>query len=125
MAAVRAASLLTMRARLGVPALLFVFALSALLLVQQGTITGIDGESSYRMAQSLVDDGDLALPAGVPHTAIGRDGDYYSKFGVGLPLLGAVPYALAKPVDSVGGGELPRAATASLMPLITALLCVV
>jgi hypothetical protein len=125
MAAVRAASLLTMRARLGAPALLFVFALSALLLVQQGTITGIDGESSYRMAQSLVDDGDLALPAGVPHTALGRDGDYYSKFGVGLPLLGAVPYALAKPFDRVGDGELPRAATATLMPLITALLCVV
>ena len=114
-----------MSARLGVPALLFVFALSALLLVEQGTITGIDGESSYRMAQSLVDDGDLALPAGVPHTALGRDGDYYSKFGLGLPLLGALPYALAKPFDKVGDGEVPRAAVATLMPLLTALLCVV
>jgi hypothetical protein len=63
------------RARLGVAALLFVFALSALLLVQQGTITGIDGESCYRMAQSLVEDGDLALTAAVPHTALGRDGE--------------------------------------------------
>jgi hypothetical protein len=122
---VRTASLLMMRARLGVPALLFVFALSALLLVEQGTITGIDGESSYRMAQSLVEDGDLALPAAVPHTALGRDGDYYSKFGLALPLLGTVPYALAKPFHTVGDGEVPRAAVATLMPLLTALLCVV
>jgi hypothetical protein len=113
-----------MAKRLGVPSLLFVFALSALLLAHEGTITGIDGESSYRMAQSLVEDGDLALPAAAPHTTLGRDGTYYSKFGLGLPLLGAVPYALAKPFDTVGDGEVPRAAVATLMPLVTALLCV-
>jgi hypothetical protein len=111
---------------LGLRSLLFVFVLSVLLLVEQGTVTGIDGESSYRMTQSLVEDGDLALPADVPHTALGRDGDYYSKFGLGLPLLGTVPYALAKPFNGMGGGgEVPRAAVATLMPLLTALLCVV
>jgi len=110
-----------MRARLGVPALLFVFVLSVLLLVEQGTITGIDGEASYRMAQSLVDDGDLVLSAQVPHTAPGRDGDYYSWFGPGLPLLGAVPYAFARPFDDPDG-QAPRAAVATLMPLLTALL---
>jgi len=111
--------------RLGVSALLFVFALSVLLLVQQGTITGIDGESSYEMVQSLVEDRDLALSAEVPHTALGRDGEYYSKFGLGLPLLGAVPYALAKPFAAESDGQIPRAAVATLMPLLTALLCVV
>ncbi len=108
-----------------VRALLFVFALSVLLLVQQGTVTGIDGEASYRMAQSLVDDGDLELSAAVPHTAVGRDGAYYSKFGIALPLLATAPYALAKPFAGAGDGEAPRAAVATLMPLLTALLCVV
>ena len=110
-----------------VRALLFVFALSVLLLVQQGTVTGIDGEASYRMAQSLVDDGDLELSAAVPHTAPGRDGAYYSKFGIALPLLATAPYALAKPFEGADEreGKAPRSAVATLMPLLTALLCVV
>lgn len=108
-------------------ALLFVLALSVLLLVQQGTVTGIDGEASYRMAQSLVDDGDLELPATVPHTAPGRDGAYYSKFGIALPLLATAPYALAKPFEGANEreGKAPRSAVATLMPILTALLCVV
>jgi hypothetical protein len=109
----------------GVRPLLLVFVLSLLLLVQQGTITGIDGESSYRVTQALVEHGDLALSADVPHTAVGRDGHYYSKFGIGLPLLGAVPYVLAKPFEGLTGDEGPRAAVATLMPIITAVLCLV
>jgi hypothetical protein len=110
---------------LGVRPLLFVFVLTVLLLVQQGTITGIDGESSYRVTQALVDHGDLALSADAPHTAVGRDGDYYSKFGIGLPLLGTIPYVLAKPFEGLTGDDGPRAAVATLMPVITAVLCLV
>src|SRR5688500_17278127 len=77
------------------------------------------------MALSLVDYCVLELTAAAPHTAVGRDGAFYSKFGIALPLLATAPYALAKPFEGAGEGEAPRAAVATLMPLLTALLCVV
>ena len=104
---------------------LFVFVLSLLLLVQQGTITGIDGESSYRVTRSLVEDADITLSASAPHTAEGRDGNPYSKFGIGLPLLSAIPYVLAKPFEQAAGDQILRSAVATLMPVITAILCLV
>src|SRR5919197_686349 len=105
--------------------LLVALVLSVLLLVQQGTISGIDGESTFQVTRSLVDHGRLSVPAGTPHEARGRGGRYYSKFGVGLPLVSTVPYVLAKPFEGLATTDLERAATSAIMPVIGALLCLV
>ena len=89
-----------------------------LLLVGQAQVTVLDGSSMLAVARSLVHDGSFAVPAplGVP----GHDGLFYSKYGLLLPLLSAVPVALAQPIGAVTGRVdlLEAAGAASLMPLI-------
>src|SRR4029079_6628660 len=95
-----------------------------LLLLQAGQVTSSDGNSSLQLTRSMVDDASITVPAeaGVP----GRDGTSVSKYGIGLPLLAAVPYALSKPVSAVVGHdrEVGSFAVASLMALIVAALAV-
>ena len=93
-----------------------------LLLVGQAQVTVLDGSSMLAVAQSIVHDGSLAVPAplGVP----GDDGRFYSKYGLLLPLLSIVPVALVQPLGALTGRVdlLEAAAAASLMPPIAGLL---
>jgi hypothetical protein len=111
--------------RWGVRPLLVVFVLSLLLLLHQGTVSGIDGESNFQVTRALVDHGRLSVPPGTPHVDRGRGGRYYSKFGVGLPLLSTGPYLLAKPFEGLATTDLERVAVSTIMPVITALLSLV
>jgi hypothetical protein len=111
--------------RWGVRPHLLVLALSLLLLVQQGTISGFDQASTYQVTRALVETRDIAVPRGTPQVSRGRDGRYYSRYGIGLPLLSTVPYVLAKPLEGLLGSEILTAAVATLMPIVTALLCLV
>jgi hypothetical protein len=92
------------------------------LTIQTGRIASSDGTSMYEVARSIVDKGEVAIERGVVWQ--GRDGRYYSPFGIGLSLLALVPYggiALLRhvhPVPDVAA----EAAVAALMPLIVALL---
>jgi hypothetical protein len=100
--------------------LLFVVVACGLLLVQAGQVTSSDGASSLEVAKSIVNDRDLTVPAadGVP----GRDGETFSKYGLGLPLLAALPYALVKPLTALVGKDREAASfvAASVMPLVVA-----
>jgi hypothetical protein len=98
--------------RLGVAVALF------LLLVGQAQVTVLDGSSMLAVARSLVHDGTLAVP---PQLGVaGHDGQYYSKYGLLLPLLATVPVALVQPLGAITGDValLEAAAAASLMPLV-------
>ena len=92
------------------------------LVVNKGEITGSDGLSMYDVGTSLADSGSLAVPPvfGVP----GRHGLYYSRYGIGLPLVAAVAYALVKPFAGLGRDPdvLGVAAAAAMMPVIFGLL---
>lgn len=90
-----------------------------LLLVGQAQVTVLDGNSMLAVAQSIVHDGSLAVPAelGVP----GHDGDtYYSKYGLLLPLLSVLPVLVAQPIGALTGRVdlVEAAAAASIMPLV-------
>ena len=87
------------------------------LLFAQGQVTVVDGTSMLAVAQSVVHDGSLSVPPDLG--VVGADGDYYSKYGVLLPLLSVIPVALVQPVGLVTGyvEELEAAAASSLMPL--------
>lgn len=96
-------------------------AAGAFLLVQEGFIAGSDGQSMYEVARSLAEEGNLAVPA--DYGVEGADGRFYSKYGLGLPLL-AVPFYTA---GRVIAGAVPgttdlvtHATVASLSPLIAA-----
>jgi hypothetical protein len=112
--------------RWGVRPLLFVFVLSSLLMLQQAAITGPDGHSTYEVTRALVEHGDITVPKDL-NSAEGRGGEEYSRFGIGLSLVSTVPYVVAKPFAALLGREdkVEGTAVATLMPLVTALLCVV
>jgi hypothetical protein len=110
-----------MRTELGRLVLLFVAVACGLLLVQAGQVTSSDGASMLATSKSIVNDRDLVVPPG-DGVEVGRDGNTYSKYGLGLPLVAAVPLAVAKPLTAVAGKdrEVASFAAASLMPLIVA-----
>lgn len=90
-----------------------------LVLVSQAQITVSDGTSMLAVAQSIVHDGTLSVPAdmGVP----GDDGNSYSKYGLLLPLLSVFPVLLVQPIGEITGRVdlLEAAAAGLLMPIIT------
>lgn len=89
-----------------------------LLLVGQAQVTVLDGSSMLAVAQGIVHHGTLAVPSRLG--VLGHNGLYYSKYGIGLPLLAVVPVALVQPIGLVSGrlDLIEAAAAASLMPLI-------
>lgn len=68
-------------------------ALAVFLLLQQADITVVDGSSMFAVTRSLVEHGSFAVAPSMGIPASG--GHAYSKYGLGLSLLGVVPYALA------------------------------
>jgi hypothetical protein len=93
-----------------------------MLLVGQGQVTIIDGESMLAVARGIVHHGSFAVPPelGVP----GTDGQSYSKYGLALPLLSVIPVAIVQPIGAVAGRTrlLEAAAASCLMPLIAGFL---
>src|SRR5687768_12730181 len=74
---------------------LFLFVASVFLLFQQGTVTGYDGGTMYAVTQSMVDEHTFAIPDAW-NTLTGPDGREYGRYGLGLSLVGAIPYVLSK-----------------------------
>ena len=101
---------------------IFVCVASFMLLFQQGSVVTSDGQSMESVAHSLVTGHGLSVPAA--QGSIGRDGQSYSKYGIGMTLialpgalLGSVLGAIAGHADSI-----ERFLVASGSPLLMALL---
>ncbi|MDQ3723284.1 MAG: hypothetical protein M3376_09515, partial [Actinomycetota bacterium] len=90
-----------------------------LLLVSQAQVTVLDGNSMLAVAQSIVHDASLAVPA---HLGVrGDEGmTHYSKYGLLLPLLSILPVLVAQPIGALTGRVdlVEAAAAASIMPLV-------
>jgi hypothetical protein len=99
-----------------------VFALT--LLVNGGAIYSSDGISTYEVAKSVVEDGDVAITHGVVWQ--GQDGRYYSPFGIGQSLVALPVYFLIRPISELTSEpeQVAQAGVAALMPLIAALISV-
>ncbi len=98
---------------------LFVLVAAGFLLVQEGAITGYDGRTMYGVTEAMIERGTLAVDPEL-NTLPGRGGHEYSRYGLGLSLLAAVPYLLARPfaVLAPDPRHVLEAAVASTMPLV-------
>ena len=104
---------------------LFVFIAAALLIVQEGAITGYDGQTMYEVTRSLVERGTFAVSEEF-NTLPGPDGRHYSRYGLGLSLVAAIPYVAARPLafTSSHAEHVLEAAVSSLMAFVVAALIV-
>jgi hypothetical protein len=104
---------------------LFVVTAGALLLIQEGAITGYDGQTMYEVTKSMVERRDVAV-AREWNALPGRDGHYYGRYGLGLSIVGLLPYAGVHAVAGTGdrADALGEAAVSATMPLIAAVLVV-
>lgn len=106
-----------------VVATLFAVATGAFLLMQSGAIGVSDGGSMYQVTRSIAERADVTVDPGVG--VAGRDGRYYSKYGIGLPLVALPAYLAAKPLAMISGARadlVEQSAVAAVMPVISALL---
>ena len=83
---------------------LFAATLCVLLLIHNGGLAGLDGQTFYQVAKSAVDDQRLDVGRGFNSTT-GIGGREYAKSNVGLPLLAAVLYSLSKPLAWLAPGR--------------------
>jgi hypothetical protein len=79
---------------------LFVLMAAAFLVFQNGVITGYDGGTMYEITKSMVDGGTFAVPAEW-NALPGRDGLAHSRYGLGLSVVAALPYALSRPTGDL------------------------
>ncbi len=79
--------------------LLWLFAACScvLLLIHNGGLSGLDGETFYQVAKSAVDKHRLDVGPGFNSTT-GVAGLQYAKSSIGMPLLAAVVYVISAPV---------------------------
>jgi SAM-dependent methyltransferase len=113
------------RADRRVAAWLFVLVTAFFLLVQEGAITGYDGRTMYGVTESMIERGSFAVDPEL-NTLPGRGGLEYSRYGLGLSLVAAVPYLAIRPVVAVveEPGLLLEAAAASTMAVVSGALAV-
>jgi SAM-dependent methyltransferase len=92
---------------------------ASFLILQQGAVTGYDGGSMYAVTRSIVDRGTVVVSDDW-NTLPGRGGHPYARYGLGLSLLAAVPYAVVGPLATLSGrpADVSAAAVASVMPLV-------
>jgi hypothetical protein len=104
---------------------LFVVTAGALLLVQEGAITGYDGQTMYEVTKAMVERGDLAVRRDW-NVLPGPDGRFYGRHGIGMSIVGVLPYAAVHAVAGSGGraDALGEAVVSATMPLIAAALVV-
>ena len=108
--------------------LLWLFAACScvLLLLHNGLLSGLDGETFYQVAKSAVDQHRLDVGPGFNSTT-GVGGLQYAKSGIGMPLLAGVVYAISAPVAWVApahGSLIRTGMVGASMPFITAALVV-
>ena len=105
---------------------LFAAALCLLLLVHNGGLSGLDGETAYQTARSVVDHKRLDVGSGF-NTTTGIGGREYAKSNLGLPLLAGVVYIVSSPVSRFAPAQSYLARTALVgasMTVITAAIVV-
>jgi hypothetical protein len=102
---------------------LFVLMAVAFLVFQNGVVTGYDGGTMYEVTKSMVDRGTFAVPEEW-NALPGPDGLAYSRYGLGLSVVAALPYALSRPIGDLLGRpqDVSSGAVSSVMPLIAAAL---
>ena len=105
------------------------FFLFLYLFTAQGSIQTSDGMSMYLLTQSIAEHGSLSIDSGrTDILSQGRNSKYFSKYGLGQPLL-AVPFYLAGVAIAKVSGvpkHFSTLFTVSLFnPLISSLVCVV
>ena len=79
---------------------LFVLLSATFFVFQQGFVTGYDGGTMYEVTKSMVDRGTFAVSEEW-NTLPGRDGLDYSRYGLGLSVVAALPYALSRPIGDL------------------------
>jgi len=105
---------------------LFAACSGVLLLLHNGLLSGLDGETFYQVAKSAVDQHRLDVGPGFNSTT-GVGGLQYAKSGIGMPLLAGVVYAISAPVAWVApahGSLIRTGMVGASMPFITAALVV-
>jgi 4-amino-4-deoxy-L-arabinose transferase-like glycosyltransferase len=105
------------------------FFLALYLLTAQGSIQTSDGMSMYLLTQSIAEHGRLSIESErIEILSKGRDDRYFSKYGLGQPLL-AVPFYLAGvAIAKVSGipGKFSTLFMVSLFnPVVASLVCLV
>ena len=101
---------------------LFVATSCALLLVHNGGVSGLDGETMFRAAQMAVDHQRVDVGPGFNSLA-GINAHQYSRANIGLPLLAGLVYLLMAPVTWLAPGYsdfIRTAAVGAIMPLLCA-----
>src|SRR5215217_998669 len=100
---------------------LFLTTAGALLLVQEGAITGYDGQTMYEVTKAVVERGDLAVDREW-NALPGSDGRFYGRYGIGMTIVGLIPYAAVHAVAGTGdrADALGEAVVSATMPLIAA-----
>ncbi len=83
---------------------LFASILCVLLLIHNGGLSGLDGETFYQVAKSVVDHQRLDVGSGF-NTTTGVGGREYAKSNVGLPLLAGFIYSLSTPVTWIAPAQ--------------------
>src|SRR5262245_15782378 len=81
---------------------LFVLVAAAFSIVQEGAITPYDGQTVYEVTRSMVDHGTVAI-SNEFNTLPGPDGRAYSRYGLGMSLLAAIPYSALRPFTGSSG----------------------
>jgi len=105
---------------------LFAATLCVLLLLHNGGLSGLDGQTYYQVARSVVDQNRLDVGSGF-NTTPGVGGHQYAKSNVGLPLFAAVFYLLSAPVTRLAPAHsffIQTAVVGGSMTLITAAIVV-
>jgi hypothetical protein len=109
------------------PLILFGFFALLYLLGCQARTNNYDGMAMYLTTRSLVDHGTLAIDNPLDGR-FGRDGLYYSKYGIGLSLVQIPFYLLGKLIALPAGDKSPQVIEFVTMlsnPLIMALSCLI
>jgi SAM-dependent methyltransferase len=93
--------------------------------MQEGAITGYDGRTMYGVTESIIERGSIAVDPEL-NTLPGRGGLEYSRYGLGLSLLAAVPYLAVRPIAALTEDPAPilEAAAAATMAFVTGALAV-
>jgi hypothetical protein len=104
---------------------LFVLMTAVFLVFQEGAISGYDGQTMFEVTRSIVERRTFAVSEEF-NTLPGADGRAYSRYGLGLSLVAAIPYLAARPIalHSPQADHILEAAVSSTMAFVTAALIV-
>lgn len=104
---------------------LFVLVATAFFIVQEGVITPYDGQTMYAVTRSLIDYGTAAVSTEF-NTLPGPDGRAYARYGLGMSLLAAIPYAAVRPftAGSPHADQFLEAAVSFILGFVAAALVV-